>query len=139
MSSKRKIIKADLVAALATIPEIGEVTGEWRRVTEVDASSMPFIMVISSEEKRELVNSQRDTGCEWMLDVWCYLRPTDDLEDWIELVRAKICEDRSRGTTDSSPNALDTFVESILTDDQGLAMPNKFFLMRTRIDYRVSE
>ena len=139
MSSKRAIIEANLITALKTIPNIAEVTGDWKRIGEVDASCMPFIMVISSEETRELVNSQRDTSCEWMLDVWCYLRPTDDLEAWIELVRAKVCLDRSRGTTGGAPNAYDTFVTRIATDDQGLAVPNKFFLMQTRVTYRVRE
>ena len=139
MSSKRAIIEANLITALKTIPNIAEVTGDWKRIDEVDASCMPFIMVISSEETRELVNSQRDTSCDWMLDVWCYLRPTDDLETWIELARAKICVDRSRGTTGGSPNALDTFVTRIATDDQGLAVPNKFFLMQTKVTYRVRE
>jgi len=139
VSSKRAIIEANLIAALETIPNIGEVTGDFTRIEGMDASRMPFIMVISSEETRELVNSQRDTSCDWMLDVWCYLRPTDDLEAWIELVRAKICVDRSRGTTNGSPNAIDTFVTLIETDDQGLAIPNKVFRMQTKITYRVRE
>lgn len=139
MSSKRQIIKADVIAALKTIAGVATVTDKWHRFDEVESSRMPFLMVISNEETRDMVNSQRDTECEWLVDVWAYLNETHDSEAWVELVRAKIMTDRSRGTTGGSPNALDTFIPEIMNDNAGLASPGSVFLMTVRVTYRVRE
>ena len=139
MSSKRQIIKADVIAALKTIAGVATVTDKWHRFDEVESSRMPFLMVISNEETRNSVNSQRDTECEWLVDVWAYLNETHDSEAWVELVRAKIMTDRSRGTTGGSPNALDTFIPKITNDNAGLASPGSVFLMTVRVTYRVRE
>jgi hypothetical protein len=138
--SKRQIIKANMLDTLEAVAQIATVTDKFTRFAESESSNYPLLMLISNIEDREPVNSQKDTECSWMLDVWCYLKGTDDLETWIERVRAKIMLDRSRGTTAGVPNALDTFITQIITvDDNGLLAPGSFFLLKVLITYRVRE
>jgi hypothetical protein len=139
MSSKRQLIKANLIDALETIPGIGEVSDKFILFNNVDSSRMPMLMVFSGEENRDLVNSQRDTECEWNVLVQAYLKAEDDLETWIELVRAKIMLDRSRGTTAGVPNALDTFITKIIADDEGIGNIASAFQMNVLETYRVRE
>lgn len=139
MSSKRELIKANLVAALKTVASVGDVSTKIERFDAVDSSRMPFVMVLSADEDRELASSQRDTDCEWTLHVWAYLSAEHDCEVWVERLRAKIMADRSRGTTSGTPNALDCFITKIITDSEGVLAPSSFILMHVRVAYRVRE
>ena len=132
--SIRADLKANLLAALATIPGVREVTGEPIRLEALEDSRLPFVMLLSSDERRARVESQKMTECTWELDAWVYLPEGEDLEAWVDLVRAKIMADRSRGA-----RALDTFISTISTDDVGIASPNRFFVAIVEITYRVKE
>ena len=133
--TSRELIRANLVSTCKAIAGVGAVTYKWHTRQQIDSSKMPFIMIMSDEEERERVSSQRVTQCAWANDVWCVIRPNDDLETWIEKVRAAIMANRGRGQI----NVLDTFIELIETDDRGIASPNQFFRMRTIVTYRMNE
>lgn len=133
--SAREDIRDNLLTTLKAIPGVAEATDEFKRLDQIESTSrMPFLMMVSSDEDRERVNSQRDTQCVWAIPTWCFLKASDDLETWVERVRAAIMVDRSRGV-----HAMDTFISRIATDDKGVAYPNKYFLMIVEVTYRVRE
>jgi len=133
--SARTDIRDALVTLLEGIDGVRKVsTGPYQDFHQVPTARMPYIQLISSTENRDLLDVHRKSECIWTIDLWCYLDAKEDVEAWVEKIRAQIVTNRGL----SLPGVVtDVFIRTIITDDVGWVSPDGFILMEIEVTYRV--
>ena len=132
--SVRTDIRDNLIDALKGVSGVRQVTDKFTEITNVSDSKMPYVMVVPALEERERVGASKWTECIWDIDVWCYVKPTVDIEPYVDSLRVAILADLSRGGY-----ALDTFVSTILTSQVGVSNEYGLMILTVEVKYRVRE
>ncbi len=133
--SVRSDIKANLVTAYKTISKVREVSTKFRLIEQVNKSSMPYIQVMPTVDNRERADSSKNTDCRWEIAIWCYVQDEDDIETWVENIRDKTNDDRTRGN-----NARDCYIEKFVTDNVLVgSITRGLIIAMIIVEYRVKD